>query len=160
MGSKMLVLGGIAENTAKGLDMLNENIENGKGLKKFEEIIKAQGGNPAALYDYNLLRKAPFSLEVKAAAGGFVYEINTYEIGKASADLGAGRLSKDDKIDLNAGIIMKKRLGDSVKPGETIAEVFAKSKGKCIDGANIIKGAVCIKKKIPEKKTLIFKELD
>ncbi|MCD8158217.1 MAG: thymidine phosphorylase [Clostridiales bacterium] len=160
LGSKMLVLGGIAENTAKGLDMLNENIENGKGLKKFEEIIKAQGGNPAALYDYNLLGKASFSLEVKAAAGGFVYEINTYEIGKASAALGAGRLSKDDKIDLNAGIIMKKRLGDSVKPGETIAEVFAKSKEKCIEGANIIQGAVCIKKKIPEKKPLIFKELD
>ncbi|MCC8097675.1 MAG: pyrimidine-nucleoside phosphorylase, partial [Eubacterium sp.] len=83
-----------------------------------------------------------------------------YEIGRASAVLGAGRLSKDDKIDLNAGIIMKKRLGDRVQAGEVIAEVFAKTKEKCTEGADIIKRAIDIRKTDPEKKPLIFKEID
>ncbi len=160
LGSKMLVLGGIAENNAEGLEMLNKNIANGKGLEKFEELISLQGGNPDVLTDYSLMGTAAESLEVKAETSGFVSEIDTYKIGKASVALGAGKLLKTDKIDYNAGIIMKKRLGYTIKKGETIAVVFAADKNRCTAAAEIIKNALRVGDTPVNKKPLILYELE
>ncbi len=160
LGSKMLVLGGIAENNAEGLEKLNKNIANGKGFEKFEELISLQGGNPNVLTDYSLMGAAAESLEVKAETSGFVSEIDTYKIGKASVALGAGRLLKTDKIDYNAGIIMKKRLGDRIEEGETIAVVFAADKNRCTAAAEIIKNALRVGDTPANKKPLIVCELE
>ncbi|MCD8089014.1 MAG: thymidine phosphorylase [Clostridiales bacterium] len=160
LGSKMLVLGGIAKDGKEGLEMLNENIENGRGLKKFEELISLQGGNPDVLYDYELLGSSLSSLSVKIRQSGFISSIDTYKIGKASVVLGCGRLSKTDTIDYTAGIIMKKRLGDPVNPGDTIAELFAADSEKCREAAEIMRSALTITTAPPKKSPLILYELE
>lgn len=47
------------------------------------------------------------------------------EIGVASMMLGAGRQTKDDKIDLGVGIVLNKKVGDSVKEGDNILTIHS-----------------------------------
>ncbi len=47
------------------------------------------------------------------------------DIGVAAMLLGAGRADKDDEIDLSVGIILKKKIGDSVQKGEAIAVIYS-----------------------------------
>ena len=143
LGSEMLVLG-------------EENINNHKGLEKFRELITLQGGNPNVIDDYSLFQQPKESLEVKAEKDGYISHIDTDNIGRASVATGAGRLTKTDKIDYSAGIIMKKRLGDAVKSGEVIATVYSSTTEKCKKASEIIKQAVVIGEK-PEKQPLIYK---
>ena len=65
-------------------------------------------------------------------------------------------MTKTDKIDYSAGIIMKKRLGDAVKSGEVIATVYSSTTEKCKKASEMIKQAVVIGEK-PEKQPLIYK---
>ena len=105
----MLVLGGIFENAEMAHKALEENINNHKGLEKFRELITLQGGNPSVIDDYSLFQQPKESLEVKAEKDGYISHIDTDNIGRASVATGAGRLTKTDKIDYSAGIIMKKK---------------------------------------------------
>ena len=156
LGSEMLVLGGIFENAEMAHKALEENINNHKGLEKFRELITLQGGNPSVIDDYSLFQQPKESLEVKAEKDGYISHIDTDNIGRASVATGAGRLTKTDKIDYSAGIIMKKRLGDTVKTGEVIATVYSSTTEKCKRASEIIKQAVVIGEK-PEKQPLIYK---
>lgn len=156
LGSEMLVLGGIFENAEMAHKALEENINNHKGLEKFRELITLQGGNPSVIDDYSLFQQPKESLEVKAEKDGYISHIDTDNIGRASVATGAGRLTKTDKIDYSAGIIMKKRLGDTVKTSEVIATVYSSTTEKCKRASEIIKQAVVIGEK-PEKQPLIYK---
>jgi pyrimidine-nucleoside phosphorylase len=160
LGSEMLVLGEVAKNRDEALEMLNKSIADGRGIKKFKELITLQGGNPDVTDDYSLFPQPDFSLEIKAEKSGYVSSINTLDIGKASVELGAGRVLKTDSIDYAAGIVMKKRIGDKTEAGEVIAEVFAKNMQRCLCAEKIIKSAVEIGDEQPHKPKLITKKIN
>lgn len=96
-------------------------IEEKSALKKLEEFVEAQGGNPEAVYNTELLPKASIVMEIKAQESGFVERIETDEIGTVSLILGGGRETKESDIDLSVGVVIKKKIGDAVEKGETIA---------------------------------------
>ena len=77
-------------------------------------------------------------------------------IGKAAFVTGAGRETKNDTIDLGAGIMLKKRVGDKVTKGEILARIFADNDNKCKEANNIIKQAIKITPYQPEEKPLIY----
>lgn len=144
LAAHMLVLGGIANDRDTALYLLDKNIENGKGLEKFEEMISAQGGDPNVCEDYSLFPQPKCSLCIKAEKSGCITEINTTDIGRASVALGAGRLVKDTRLDLSAGIIMHTTLGEHIAVGDIIAEVFAADNEKCTAASDIISKAITI----------------
>ena len=100
---------------------LYKTIEDGSALKKLEEFVAAQGGNPEAVHNYELLPKASIVMEIKAQEAGFVERIETDEIGMVSLILGGGRETKESDIDLSVGVVIKKKIGDAVEKGETVA---------------------------------------
>lgn len=155
LGSEMLVLGGIFEDNDNAHKALEENINNGKGLEKFKELITLQGGNPNVIDDYSLFPQSKESLEIKAEKNGYVSYIDTDNIGRASVATGAGRLTKNDKLDYGAGLIMNKRLGDTVIKGDTLATVYSSNIDKCKTAKAIIKQSLIIGEK-PEKQPLIY----
>lgn len=155
LGAEMLVMGGIAENQEIALDMLEENIKNGKGLEKLRELIKLQGGNDNVIDDYSLFPQPKASISIIADKDGYINSIDAYEVGKASLATGAGRKIKTDDIDYSAGIIMNKRTGDIISKGEKIAEIFASNSDKCNDSAKILKSAIKIGEK-PKSRPIIY----
>ena len=95
-----------------------ENLTNGKALNKFLEFVKYQHGNIE-----NLEINARV-YNIKANKDGVLKDINALNIAKLSEYLGAGRKSKDDKIDYNAGIVIKKEIGDEIKEGDILASLY------------------------------------
>jgi pyrimidine-nucleoside phosphorylase len=130
LGGEMLYLGGKAKDSNEGKEMIQKSIDDGSGLKKFIEIVKAQGGDPSFADDFSKLPQAQYKFEVKAPISGFIESMETEEIGKLAAFLGAGRTKKGDKIDLAVGIIFPKKVGYRVEKGETIATILANNKEK------------------------------
>lgn len=142
LGAYMLILGGITDDIKVAKSLLDRNIKNGKGLDKFREFIKAQGGDSRVCDDISLLPVAPVSYTLRAEKTGIITSMETAKIGMASIALGAGRTYKDEVIDLSAGIIMHCTLGDRVKEGDIIAELYANDIHKCHAGADILTDAI------------------
>ena len=121
LGSLMVSMGlNISEEEAE--EKVKENLYNGKGYEKMLEWVKAQGG------DINNIPLAKHSKEIIAPTDGYISFINALEIGKISRKLGAGRLTKDDEIDLTVGIILNHKVGEYVKKGDTLATILYNEK--------------------------------
>jgi pyrimidine-nucleoside phosphorylase len=127
LGAQMAVLGGAASSLDEAKDKLRAAIDNGEALEKFRVFLKNQGGDASVVDDPSKLPQAEYQFEVKAEESGFVEEIAAEEIGIASAMLGAGRQTKEDEIDLAVGLVLKKKVGDRVEQGDTLAVIHSNS---------------------------------
>jgi pyrimidine-nucleoside phosphorylase len=121
--AEMLVLGGAAGGIAEGRARVLRAIADGSGLAKLEEIVRAQGGDPAAVRDPDRLPRAPRTFEVGSPASGYVEAIDAEGIGLAAVALGAGRARIEDRVDPAVGLVVHKRLGDPVERGEPLCTV-------------------------------------
>jgi len=156
LGGYMLLSAKKVTSIEDGKALLTGNINNGKGLAKFKELLLQQGGNTDIINDYSLLPLSSEKLIVKSNNSGYIYSMNTAEIGRASLETGAGRASKADKIDFGAGIIMKVRIGDYVNIGDEIAEIYSATSEKCSSAANYLLSAIEIKNEKPKEPKLIL----
>ena len=117
LATKMVSMGkGINEEEA--MKEVKENLENGKALNKFLEFVKYQHGN------IDELEVDAKVYNIKANKSGTLKDINALSIAKLSESLGAGRKNKDDDIDYNAGVVIKKAIGDEIKEGDVLARLY------------------------------------
>lgn len=156
LGAEMLLMAGMAENALKARDMLEENIRNLKGLYKFSELIQLQEGINSVVDNYSLFPQRMCKCALISEENGYISEINALMIGQASLETGAGRKTKNAKIDHGAGIMLKKRVGDRVEKGEIIARIFADNDNMCQNAKDIIKEAVKISGEKPADMPLVY----
>ena len=109
-------------------------IDNGLAINKLREMISAQGGNANVVDDYSLFKQPKYTAEIFSECDGYIEHTDAEKIGIASVILGAGREKKGDPIDPSAGIVLKKKTGDYVKKGESLAVFYTDDEGK-IEGA-------------------------
>jgi pyrimidine-nucleoside phosphorylase/thymidine phosphorylase len=121
LSAEMLVVAGVAASLPEARTRIEQAIQDGRGLRKLEEIVEAQGGDPRALRETDRLPRAREVVEVGAPAGGCVEAIDAEAVGLAAMALGAGRSRVEDRIDPAAGLEVRKKVGDTVEPGEPIA---------------------------------------
>ncbi|BBF43815.1 pyrimidine-nucleoside phosphorylase [Lachnospiraceae bacterium KM106-2] len=107
------------------MELAEMAIQDQSALRQLEKMIEAQGGDSRIISDLSLLPKAPFQREVKAVTSGYIHDMNAEQCGIASMLLGAGRKTKESKIDFGAGIKLKKKTGDHVETGETLGILYA-----------------------------------
>ncbi|MCX8014870.1 MAG: thymidine phosphorylase, partial [candidate division WOR-3 bacterium] len=105
-------------------------LKSGLALEKFREIIKAQGGDPRVIENYNLLLQPKCRVRVISPESGYLQKLDALTIGLLSVELGCGRKTIDDKIDYSAGFVFKKKIGDEVKKGEVLLEIMANDQKK------------------------------
>jgi pyrimidine-nucleoside phosphorylase/thymidine phosphorylase len=122
--AEMLVLGRAEAGRAGARSRVERAIADGSGLAKLEEIVRAQGGDAAAVRDPARLPRAPHRRDVAAPAAGFVTAIDTEAVGLASVALGAGRARVEDRVDPAVGLLVLKKPGDRVERGEPIATLL------------------------------------
>lgn len=108
---------------------IDEVLDNKNALNQLKLMIKYQGGNPDVVDDYSLFPQAKKVIEIKSASSGYVSKIQTKQIGIAAMTLGAGRLTKDDNIDLAVGVKILKHVGDYVNQGDVIALAYVNDLG-------------------------------
>lgn len=138
LAGAMIYLGEKADSIQEGKEISLELIKNGEAFEKFVEIVKLQNGNVKYLRNPELYPKSTFLEKVYSPKSGFLSSINNYEIGMAALELGAGRRTKDDKIDSKAGIVFYQKIGSQIAKGDVIAELFTDNKIKIAEAKNKI----------------------
>lgn len=123
-GGIMLSQAKIASSEKEGELMIAEAIHNGAGFAKLKQLFAAQGGDTRYLDDPSLFEKASFAVPVYSPSAGYLRHIDSLEIGLSAMRLGAGRATMDDKIDMSAGIILAKKVGDHVEKGDLLCTLL------------------------------------
>lgn len=119
----MVYLGKKARAPREGIMMAMQAIEDGSALEKFRTLVSGQGGDPGITEDPGLMPVSRIKKDIKAKRSGYVTGLDAMRVGLASQHAGAGREEKDDEIDLSAGILLKKKLGDKVQCGDVLCTV-------------------------------------
>jgi len=135
LGAEMLLISGLVSTRKQAVTLIVANIQNRKGLGRLADLIAAQGGTREVVANPDLLPQCHMILEVKSESSGYVNAIDALEVGLASKILGAGRKTKDEAIDLSVGIYLKKKIGDRVAPGESLAAFHTDGDDKKIEKA-------------------------
>lgn len=124
LGAWMLKIGGKTVSVEEGKAMMEMLLEEGRGLAKFKEIIKAQGGDKRVVDNPSLLPIAKAKTSLPIDEGGYINNMDTERIGWASVILGCGRRQIEDRIDPEVGIILHKKIGDFVEKGEPVFTIY------------------------------------
>jgi pyrimidine-nucleoside phosphorylase len=125
LGSQMVYLAEKASSVEGARKMLEEAISSGKALEKFKQFLEAQGGDASVVDHPSNLPTANYTFEVEAKEDGVISEIIANDIGTAAMILGAGRATKDSEIDLAVGLVLRKKIGESVKQGESLVTIHS-----------------------------------
>lgn len=113
----MLELGGVTAS----LEEVKQHLTAGKALKKFEEMVLAQGGDLEDLYRPVQVKE---QVSVYAEEDGYIVALPAMEHGLFAMRLGAGRAVKSDDLDYETGIVFAKKVGDPVQKGELVATIY------------------------------------
>lgn len=139
--------------------MAKAAIHDGSAFEAFVTMVKAQGGDISYLLEAEKLCSAAYSYEVKAEESGYMIHMDTEECGMAACMLGAGRERKDSEIDYSAGIVLKKKTGDQVEAGETVAVLYASDEQRFAAAAERFLASIQIEKQKGELLPLILAEV-
>ena len=135
IGSYMLVAGKKADTPEEARAMLQRVIADGSALKKLEEFVEAQGGDPEQVRHPELLPAAAIQEPILAPMDGYLQSIQCEEVGNCSMILGGGRETKESELDLSVGLILHKKTGDFVKKGEPLATIHANDREKAVQAS-------------------------
>ncbi|MDE3839470.1 pyrimidine-nucleoside phosphorylase [Bacillus methanolicus] len=125
LGSHMVLLAQKANSLTEARQMLEKAIEDGSALESLKIFLSSQGGDASVVDDPSKLPQAKFTFELEAKEEGFVSEIVADEVGTAAMLLGAGRATKESEIDLSVGLVLRKKIGDQVKKGESLVTIYS-----------------------------------
>jgi pyrimidine-nucleoside phosphorylase len=156
LGTQMLLLTDLYKDAKIARNVLSEKLTNGAALEKFTQMIEAQGGEPDVVNDFRHLPVAPKVELLRCTEEGYIAGFNTRDIGWLSVWLGAGRITKADKIDLSVGLILHKKIGDKVNIGDILAEIHLSNNIDPADAINKLRSMIRIDTKKPKIPTLII----
>ena len=106
---------------------LERLLDDGSARRKFDELVAAQGGNPADLPRLGEIHKAPIIREVIASAGGVIFKVDAGLVGQAALQLGAGRSKATDGVDFAVGFDRLVKCGEPIHAGQAVCRIHART---------------------------------
>ncbi|ATX70848.1 thymidine phosphorylase [Spiroplasma clarkii] len=103
---------------------VQEVLSAGSAAKYLEDFVTAQGGNFEMIKDFDKYFTTKYQHVILAKQAGYVSFTSAAALGYLSMHLGAGRATKEDKIDFAAGIYLNKTTGEKVEIGEPIMTLY------------------------------------
>ncbi|WP_406613855.1 thymidine phosphorylase [Mycoplasma corogypsi] len=120
----MLLQAKITDNYEHALQLVDEAIKSKKALAKFYEFVALQGGDVQKLQSPSFWTPK-YKLEIKAEADGYLEIYDALTFGIVSMKLGAGRLTKEENIDFDAGITLNKKTNEPVSKNDTLFTLYS-----------------------------------
>lgn len=142
-------------STFEAKKQVENAISDGRAYNMFKRWITEQGGDHAYFTGDKQLNIAPYRFEVRSNSSGYVSAINAESIGHACTLLGAGRETKEDSIDLSAGIILKHKIGDLVNAGDILLTLYTSDESKICEAADIARSAYRFSNDQPPKRNVV-----
>lgn len=156
LGSQMVYLAGKSKDPEQGRVILEQVLNEGRGWEKFRELVENQGGDVSCLDDLSKLPSAQNSLDILSVSDGCVAKIQAEKIGIAAMTLGAGRETKESKIDLGVGIRLNKKTGEKVRQGEALVTLYYNDREKADRAREIVMQAYSVTKDFAAPRKLIL----
>ncbi len=125
LGSHMVLAAEKANTLEEAREKLELSLKDGSAFETFKKFVVVQGGSEEEVMHPEKLPAAKYVEDVICEEEGYVSKIQTEEIGRISLLLGGGRETKESEIDLAVGLVLKKKHGDKVTCGESLAEIHA-----------------------------------
>lgn len=119
----------IVKTSEEGYKRAKETLQTGQALYKLREFVAAQGGDVSYIDDKEKLLGHSKTYVIRAEKDGYVESMNALQFGIAAMKLGAGRMHKDDVIDLKVGLDLHVKIGNQVKVGDPIVTLYHNDKG-------------------------------
>ncbi len=138
----MLKLGRRAESVEAGKALAGQLLDSGQAWEKFRELVIAQKGDVNMIDHPDLLPKARWAKDVPAPCSGYIAGMDAAEIGLTAVELGAGRAKKGEPIDHAVGVIVRGKVGDHIKAGETLFTVHANDEARLASAGKRLLAAV------------------
>lgn len=160
LGGIMVMLGGKTSTISEGIVKCQDALASGEAFRKFREIVNRQGGNMMLLDHPERYPASAYSAEVMSKSSGYVGSIDALEIGYTGVLIGAGRTKVGDVIDPGAGIILRKKVGDALRQGETIAVIYSNRNEVIVEAQVRVLNAFQLLSLPPKKKPLIRAMID
>ncbi|MCC5906229.1 MAG: thymidine phosphorylase [Balneolaceae bacterium] len=160
LAGTMIYLGNKAASTEEGIEMSRKAVQDGSAMQKWIDIVEEHGGDTDVIIDPDSYRSAQFVEPVKAEASGTITEMDAFAMGMVSVELGAGRKAKEEDVDPAAGFILYKKIGDSVKAGETFAELHTNKKDVMKTAKEGMKRAITIENRNVKPLKMITHRVD
>jgi len=105
----------------QGTEKARQILESGKALKKFREIVAAQGGNPDI--KSSDIQVGQYSVDVIAKQSGYVGQIMNKSLVRVARTAGSPK-------DKGAGLVLNKKVGNKVDKGETLFTIYSEHEWK------------------------------
>ncbi|MBP1582098.1 MAG: pyrimidine-nucleoside phosphorylase [Oscillospiraceae bacterium] len=140
--------------------MAQQTLRDGSALRKFREMVSAQGGDPAVTEDYSIFPQASIITELPSPRSGFLSHMETQTCGLAAMVLGAGRATKEDSIDHAAGIVLSVKPGDRVEQGQTLATLYCNSPAAVPQAEQLLLGAFQITDRTADTQPLLYRRVE
>ncbi len=156
---EMVLLAGAATSAGQARKLVEQSLQNGHALRKFGELVEAQGGDSQVVHELTLLPQAEYTGNVLAPGTGFVHAVDPMSIGVTAMELGAGREHKDSVIDLAVGIELQAEVGDYVRQGEVLAKLHANDPKKLDEVMDQALQAFKISEKRSEPNPTIYRRI-
>lgn len=157
LGVEMLLLAGAARDEAEARTRLAGVIADGSALKKFREIVTAQGGD-ARVVDApdDVMRPARLRREVRAVSDGYVQSVAALDVALAALHLGAGRTRAEDPVDHAVGFTRLIKIGARVTSGDLLAIIHANDETKAEQTHRKLLPAIVIGENTPPRLPLVL----
>jgi pyrimidine-nucleoside phosphorylase len=154
--ARLLALSDLGVDEPEGRRRAEAAVRDGSAEAVWHRWLEAQGGDP----DESALPRAPIVREVTAPAAGHVQRLGAIAVGNAAVHLGAGRRTKEDAIDHAVGVVCLAKRGDTVRRGETIAEVHAHDETTAGEAMRDVLAAYTIGPEPPADRPLLLEVVD
>jgi pyrimidine-nucleoside phosphorylase len=155
IAQEMLVLARVAKNPREARATLERAVASGAALKKFRELVAAQGGDVRVVDDPTLLPRVPLVKEVKAKRSGFVCDVEAMEVALACLRLGAGRGRAEDSIDPAVGVADLLKIGERVEAGAPLCRIHARDAESLSEASVILGKAIVVGRDRPARSKLV-----
>ena len=162
LGVEMLIAGeapGVGNDPLLARMRLETALADGAALKRFAQLIEAQGGDPSVVDNPSQLPQPKLVREVRADRSGVLAAFDAELVGLAAVELGAGRARKEDTVDPAAGLLLQKRVGDQVREGDVLAELHAATEPRLDAGELRLRAAVQLGDAPPKRKPLVLERI-
>jgi len=156
---EMLNMAGIERDRDKAFMLLEKKLEDGSAYRKFEEMVKFQGGDLSIFDNRGRLPAAATVCELRADRSGYVAGFATEEIGRLIVEMGGGRLVKSDIIDPLVGLIFRRKIGDEVRASDVLVEIHARDNSQAERAKTRLSSLIEIGKEKAPAPELIIKRL-
>ena len=159
LAARMVRLAGLAETDAEAEKRVRAALDSGAGLEKFRQIVAQQGGDVRAVDDDDRFLKALFITTIDADRAGYVADLDAERIGVGAMLLGAGRGRVDDRVDHAVGVVVRARVGERVKSGDTILEIHYRDEATLAAALPKLRTAVAVRDAAPAIGQLVREEV-